>query len=69
MQIIVPITPATQDLVAAMNDGVRPEIDPTEDTYFVYNGPEEHSDIISTEQKFWANGTVDFDMTVVYTRK
>lgn len=69
MQIIVPITPATQDLVAAMNDGVRPEIDPTEDTYFVWNGPDEHADIISDTATWWDRGTTDYDMTVVYTKR
>lgn len=43
--IIVPIRDNTVDLIAAMNDGIRPYVDPKIEKIFVYNGKHEMPNI------------------------
>jgi len=45
---IIPIHPATLDIIEVLNDGVRPSLDTVEDTFFVYKGPDEHAEIVTT---------------------
>lgn len=50
MMNIIPITPATIDLIQKLNDGVRPNLEDDSNAYFVYRGDSEPSSIISQEE-------------------
>lgn len=41
---IIPITPATIEIIEVLNDGVRPPIEP--ETVFVFNGKGQPGDIV-----------------------
>lgn len=43
---IIPITPATLDIIEVLNGGVRPELE-SEETFFVYKGKDVPSEIIT----------------------
>jgi hypothetical protein len=53
---IIPILPATLDIIEVLNGGVRPELE-SEETYFVYKGQEEPPSII-TQAELEAIGDV-----------
>ena len=42
---VIPIVPATLDIIEELNGGVRPELEDQE-TFFVYKGKNEHAEII-----------------------
>lgn len=46
---IIPIVPATIDLITKLNDGARPELEDKE-TFYVYRGEDEHAKIIDRAQ-------------------
>jgi hypothetical protein len=46
---IIPIVPATLDIIEVLNDGVRPEVE-QEETFFVYNGKDEPSEIVTFDK-------------------
>lgn len=50
MMNIIPITPATIDLIEKLNDGVRPDLNDESNAYYVYRGEDEHATIISQEE-------------------
>lgn len=43
---IIPITPATLDIIEVLNGGVRPELE-SEETFFIYKGQNEPPTIIT----------------------
>jgi hypothetical protein len=46
---IIPVIDATLDIIEKLNDGVRPIVEVPE-TYFVYRGENDHSEIISSAE-------------------
>jgi len=50
MMHIIPITPATLDILEKMNDGVRPELEIHEETFYVYRGEAETAKIITRSE-------------------
>jgi hypothetical protein len=50
MMNIIPVTPATIDLITKLNDGVRPELETAEETFYVYRGEDKPASIISAEE-------------------
>jgi len=50
MMNIIPITPATLDLIQKLNDGVRPNLEDDSNAYYVYRGESEPASIISQEE-------------------
>jgi hypothetical protein len=54
---IIPITPATLDIIEVLNGGVRPELE-DEETFFIYHkdAPAEivHQDAIEKLPEYWA---------------
>jgi hypothetical protein len=46
---IIPIGPATLDIIEVLNDGVRPEVE-SEETFFVYNGKGKPADIVTFDE-------------------
>lgn len=46
---VIPITPATLDIIEVLNDGVRPALE-TKETFFVYRGADAHSNIITISE-------------------
>lgn len=45
----IPITPETLDLLEALNDGVRPELE-NEETFFIFRGMDAPNSISTSEQ-------------------
>jgi hypothetical protein len=45
---IIPVTPATLDIIEVLNGGVRPVIE-DEETFFIFNGKDEHADIVTSD--------------------
>jgi hypothetical protein len=43
---IIPIVPATLDIIEVLNGGVRPDIE-VEETFFIFNDKDEPSDIVT----------------------
>lgn len=48
MMYIIPVTPATLDIIEALNNGVRPALE-GEDTVFIFNGKNEPADIVNAD--------------------
>lgn len=48
MMIIVPIEENTLDIIAAMNNGVKPKIDPLEHSCFIYHGEDKLTELVPT---------------------
>lgn len=46
---IIPISDATLDIIEVLNGGVRPELQEV-DTFYIWNGPDEHADIITRDE-------------------
>jgi hypothetical protein len=46
---IIPITPATLDIIEVLNGGVRPAIE-AEETVFIFNGKNEPADIMTFDE-------------------
>ena len=63
MMNIIPITPATIDLITKLNNGVRPALE-DEETFYVYRGEDEHAEIISREEHE-RNGVYPDWMTII----
>jgi len=63
MMNIIPITPATIDLITKLNNGVRPTLE-DEETFYVYRGEDAYSAII-TREAFDKDGAYPEWMTVI----
>jgi len=46
---IIPIAPATLDIIEVLNGGVRPDV-VGEDKFFIYNGKDEPADIVDFDE-------------------
>jgi hypothetical protein len=44
--VIIPIEPNTLDIIAAMNGGLKPKIDPKEHSSFIYHGKDKLNEIV-----------------------
>lgn len=49
MFVLIPIVPATVDLIEQLNDGVRPEIEDGE-TFYVWRGDDKESKIVTRNE-------------------
>lgn len=45
---IIPITPATLDIIEVLNGGVRPVLE-DEETFFIFNGKDDPADILTED--------------------
>lgn len=45
---IIPVTPATLDIIEVINGGVRPAIE-AEETFFIFNGKDKPADIVTAD--------------------
>lgn len=59
---IIPITPATLDIIEVLNGGMRPALE-TEESFFVYSGKDAHAEIITNDEI--TSRYYDENMTVV----
>ena len=46
---IIPIVPATLDIIEVLNNGVRPPVEGGE-TFFIYNGKDKPADIVTFDE-------------------
>jgi|JI9StandDraft_1071089.scaffolds.fasta_scaffold828848_2 hypothetical protein len=66
MMIVIPVEEGTLPLIAALNGGVRPKIDPLEHSSFIYHGEDTPPELVPTVLIGTLMGGGDFQ--VVETR-
>lgn len=64
--IVIPLETSTIPLIAALNNGVKPKIDPLEHSSFIYHGPDKEPEMVPTVIVGTLLGGGDFN--VVETR-